>query len=438
MARTVPFTPIDEAVYNLERKSMPWNVQFEVASTASTDVETLREAARAAAATHPLARARRRHHHGWDSQYRWAIPDEVGEVPVRTVAVDEEADLAAARTDFFGEPFDLTEPAPPFRLLVARGAGADGGDRLLLCHSHVAADGVGGLRLLRSICSAYRGEDLERAVDLETAHAALEDRRPSSLAGRLNRVGEAAGHLRNAVEPPSRIAPAEGADESGWGFLTRRVPDDLASRLVEDRPEGVSVNDVLLAALHLAIGRWNADRGDPADKISLMMPVNLRPSEWRYDAVGMYALFESVTTRADDRRDPDATVERVAEQTAELKEPERAAAFLESLELIPAGTPVGLKQQLPAFLRGPGEGLLDTAMLSNLGRVPEPLPALEGTEPGSVWFSPPAWRPTPLGVGVVTVGETIHLCFRYVRSTFDGEAAVAFANLYLDRLAAVA
>lgn len=362
---------------------------------------------------------------------------EVDDIPVETVAIGGEADLAAARTAFFGEPFDLTDEAP-FRLLVARGAGTDGGDRLLLTHSHVAADGVGGLWLLRSICSAYRGEDPGGAVDLETAHEALDDRRPSSLTGRLHRVGEAAGHLRNTVEPPSRIAPVEGADDLGWGFVTRRGPEDLAARLVEDRSEGVSVNDVLLAALHLAVDRWNADRGDPAEKFSLMMPVNLRPVAWRYDAVGMYALFESVSTGPDDRADPAATLAGVADQTAELKEPDRAAAYLESLELIPPGTPVGLKQRFPELLRGPGRGLLDTAMLSNLGRVPEPLPALDGSEPGAVWFSPPAWKPTPLDVGVVTVGDTIHLCFHCVRSTFDREGAVAFADLYLDRLAAVA
>lgn len=164
------------------------------------------------------------------------------------------------------------------------------------------------------------------------------------------------------------------------------------------------------------------------------MPVNLRPEAWRYDVVGMYALFESVTTEPSHRRDPTTTVERVAEQTAERKRPDRAAAFLESLELIPSGTPADLKRRLPALLRGPGRGLLDTAMLSNLGRIPEPLPGLDGEEPAAVWFSPPAWRATPLGVGVATVGGTIRLAFRYLRTTFDADAAAAFASLYLECL----
>jgi hypothetical protein len=40
----------------------------------------------------------------------------------------------------------------------------------------------------------------------------------------------------------------------------------------------------------------------------------------------------------------------------------------------------------------------------------------------------------PLGVGVATVGGTVHLGFRYLRTTFDDDAAAAFASLYLDQL----
>ena len=292
------------------------------------------------------------------------------------------------------------------------------------------------MRLLRSIGTAYRGADPGGdPVGHEESRAALDDVRPASLAGKAAPIWDAAGHLRNTVRPPSRITPGGGdGDDLSWGFVHRRVDHDLAARLVGDRPEGVSVNDVLLAALHLAIDRWNRERGDDPEKLSLVMPVNLRPEAWRYDVVGMYALFESVTTEPAHRQDPAATLERVADQTAELERPDRAAAFLESLELIPHGTPVGLEQRLPELLRGPRRGLLDTAMLSNLGRIPAPLPGLDGEEPAAVWFTPPAWKPTPLGVGVATVGGTVHLGFRYLRTTFDDDAAAAFASLYLDQL----
>ena len=439
MTRTVPFTPLEEAVFHLERTSVPWNVHLEVETGARLDLERLRAAAATACGTHPLARARRRPHDGWDSRYVWELADEVDRdaIPVRAVEVEDRADVRSVRTAFYGEPFDLTDGPPPFRLLVVRGAGVDGGDRLLVAASHVPIDGVGAMRLLRSICRAYRGEPLDPdPVDLEASREVLDDARPSRVSDRVGLVGKAATRLGNTVDRPARVAPEGAGDEVGWGFVHRRVDEDLAARLIEERPPGASVNDVLLAALHLTIDRWNRERGDPPGKISLMMPVNLRPREWFHEVVGMYATFESVTTRADHRADPRRTVERVADQTSDLKERSRAAALVESLELIPPATPVGLKQRLPHLLRGPGRGLLDTAMLSNLGRVPEPLPALSGEAPEALWFSPPAWLPTPVGVGVATVDGTVHLSFRYLFTTFDREAAEAFADRYLERLAA--
>lgn len=439
MTTTVPFTALEEAVFNIERASVPWNVQLEVTTSERIDRERLEAATVAACVTHPLARARRRPHDGWDSRYVWEIPDDIDDIPIREVSVDDGETLAAVRTAFHGESFELTDDPPPFRLLVAHDAEEDGGDRLLLSASHVAVDGVGALRILRSICRAYRGAELESdPIDLEPSRAALEEIRPDEFGRRLGLLGEAASHLRGTVEPPTRIAGDGGGEDLGWGFLDRRLDAGLTERIVEGRPEGVSVNDVLLAALHLTIDRWNRDHGEKAGKISLMMPMNLRPREWFYDVVGMYATFESVTTRSRHREDPEATVECVAEQTSKLKAKDRQAALVESLSWIPNGTPVGLKQQFPHLLRGPGEGLLDTAVLSNLGRVPNPTPTLDGGDPETLAFSPPAWKPIPVGVGVVTVDGTIHLTVRYLQTLFDHEAAIGFTELYLDRLSAVA
>src|SRR5207244_1950840 len=69
------------------------------------------------------------------------------------------------------------------------------------------------------------------------------------------------------------------------------------------RPPGATVNDVLLAALHLAIAEWNAEHGAPCERIGIMMPVNLRPPERRNALVGNFSSFVSVATdRADGRR----------------------------------------------------------------------------------------------------------------------------------------
>lgn len=437
MSTTLPFTMLEEAVHHIERTYTPWNVQFEVETAARIDVDRLREAALAAVAAHPLARARRRPAGGLRSRYAWEIPDSADEVPVAAVSPESTAELAAARTRFYGESFDLTDP-PPFRLLVARGAGragADGdpdGDSLLVCASHVPVDGVGILRLVRSICRAYRGDGIEPdPVDLETSRSVLDDARPSSLSERAGLVWSAASRLRQTVDRPARVSEDGASERFQWGFVHRSLGSTRSAAVVEGRPDGASVNDVLLAALHLAIDGWNRGHGDDPDTIGTMMPVNVRPREWFYEVVGMYTLFESVTTGADHRRSPGATLERVVEQTTAIKQDDRATAFLESLDLIPSLTPLGVRRLLPELLRGPGRGLLDTAMLSNLGRVPAPAPSLTDDGPSELWFSPPCWEPTPLGIGVVTVDGSMQLVFRYASTTMDRGAARRFADRYV-------
>ncbi|MXR50782.1 hypothetical protein GRX03_04070 [Halovenus sp. WSH3] len=161
------------------------------------------------------------------------------------------------------------------------------------------------------------------------------------------------------------------------------------------------------------------------------MPVNLRPPEWFYERFGMYTLFESITTRSRHRENPETAVEHVAEQTASVRREGSAAGFLESLNLVPALTPVGVKRRSPELLRGPGEGLVDTVMLSNLGRVPE----FEGTgAAATLWFSPPSWKPTPVSIGVVTVGDEMSLVLRHMRDCLDDDAACRFASLFETQL----
>lgn len=432
MTTTVPFTLFEEAVHHIEDTLGSWNVQIEVETTERIDLDRLREAAVATANAHPLARATRQESQAADLGYVWEIPDSVDAMPVEETGVA----LPATRDTFYGTPFDVTEERP-FRLLVARGEGVDGGDRLLVSASHVAVDGVGALRIARSVCQAYRGEAVdEDPVDLAASRDVLDEYRTTTLDDGAGLVSQLTHFVGNSLDQPARIARDTGRGADGWGFVHRRL-DDLTPRVVEDRPAGASVNDVLLAALHLAIERWNDDHGKPARKVSTMMPVNLRPEEWFYDVVGMYATFRAVKTHGRNRRDPTTAVECVADQTEQLKDPDRAAAPYRLLQLVPSGLPVGLKRQFPELLRGLGDRLLDTAVLSNLGRVPEP-PKLAADDPANLWFSPPCLGSGSfgVGVGVATVGGTIHLVFRHGHEQFDAAAAERFADTYVDELAA--
>jgi NRPS condensation-like uncharacterized protein len=58
--------------------------------------------------------------------------------------------------------------------------------------------------------------------------------------------------------------------------------------LLAHRPSSASLNDILLAAVVLAVDRWNAGHGVGSDRIAVTMPVNTRPRAWFWDVVGNY------------------------------------------------------------------------------------------------------------------------------------------------------
>ncbi|WP_336136198.1 hypothetical protein [Natronomonas amylolytica] len=430
--KRAPFTRLEEAVFHVERMYTPWNIQIEVATSERIDRTRLREAVRTAYAIHPIAKARRRPGGKEGTDYDWEVPDEAP-VPIE-VAEASDVDLDALRQRFYGDGIDLST-SPPLRLLVVRGGG-ERGDLLWVCSSHVPMDGVGAYRILQAICTAYRGEEPNPSrFAFGESRDVLDGFRPESYRRRVRLLGKTAQRLGYLLDPPSRLPGAGAPGVASWRYRHRRLDDGVVDALGEG--DDASVNDHLLAAMHLTLDRWNRDFGAPAERLSVMMPVNLRPREWFYEGVGFYTFFESVATDAVDRQDAETALGRIIDQTREIKAEQRYLGYLEWLNLVPGAIPLSLKKRLPRLLDGVGGRLLDTAVLSNLGRLPEPLPALSGETPESTWFTAPCWLPTPVSIGAATVGEEMHLGFRYTQSAFDAEKADAFADRYCERVAEI-
>src|SRR5439155_175834 len=118
----------------------------------------------------------------------------------------------------------------------------------------------------------------------------------------------AAALLTELQRPKARIAPERAGDGPGYGFHLVRLDAEEMPALGSRRPPGATVNDVLLAALHLAIAEWNAEHGASCERIGVMMPVNLRPPERRNELVGNFSSFVSVATDREDRGRPEATL----------------------------------------------------------------------------------------------------------------------------------
>src|SRR5436309_1777698 len=165
----------------------------------------------------------------------------------------------------------------------------------------------------------------------------------------------------------------------------------------------------------------------------------LRPRERRHEVVGNFSSFVTVATDPEDRRRPAATVAAVTAQSRRVKAGGPPGALVDVLAS-PLPGPLVLKEVTWGLLPFVLERGLDTAVLSNLGRLDEPLSfGADAGDAAEVWFSPPARMPVGLALGAVTIGRRLHLSFRYRHPLFGPGAAARFATRYveaLDRLAA--
>src|SRR4051794_28601564 len=291
---TAPLNTLDELYLHLDREEDPWSVQLEIQVEGAVDAARLEAAIRDAALRHPLARARLADTRGLDVRYRWEIFDELEEVPLE---IAEDAKPAEVRERLYGSSPELDRPGP-FKVVVAD-------DTVMLNLHHAAGDGISALRLMGSIVRAYAGvEDPLPGVDPLEVRDIAEMTRPDSLD---ERVKQGRHLLARGFTPPERIDPAGGADRPGYGFELLELGPSEVERLRERRRGDATVNDVLLAGLAVTAREWNGtEDGGP---LSITMPVNLRPSEWRFEVVGNYASYVGVRLPPEEQGDFDTTLE---------------------------------------------------------------------------------------------------------------------------------
>lgn len=433
--RRVPFNVVDEVVHLLDRDAEPWSVQLETRVGGRLDEARLRAALEEALRRHPMARARQAASPRSSNRDYWEIPSELDVDPLRTLECPDDAAVAAARRQLQSTSVPLSE-SPPLRVWLVRTAD---GDVVMLNANHAATDGFGALRVLQSIARAYTGEpDPVPDFDFLAERSLTARLSGTGVSARLRRHLALAERLRDLVAGPARIAREHGRDEPGYGFHHVRLGPEETQGLV-DLDHAGSVNDVLLAALHRAVGTWNERHGVPCRRVSVLVPANLRPPPWREDMVGNFSLPARVSSNRAQRATPDRTLAAVTAQTSRKKRSGLGTAFLEILSrswLLP----LRVKQALVDRLNDVGDRFVDTAILSNLGHVEDPPSfGVEGDDdPGEVWFSAPARMPLGLSVGAVTVAGRLHLVFRYRHPQFGEDAARRFVDCYLTQLRQVA
>jgi NRPS condensation-like uncharacterized protein len=290
-------------------------------------------------------------------------------------------------------------------------------------------------RLMTSITRAYAGvEDPVPEVD----PLAVRDLRVHAGARSLRDAVLRARDLRDRLSqgPPARVAVQGGVPGArGYGFHPLRLGPEEAEEVIARRRKPATVNGLLIAALAIAIGRFNAERGVPTGRVSVMIPVNVRPGAWSEEIVANILSFVSASVSESEQSDLDTAQLAVAARTRALKEQRLAGTMIDLLRLSSI-SPVGVRHFLARTVRGPiADKLADTAILSNLGRLPLPLDFGDGAGAATeLWFSPPGQMPLGIALGAASMNGEMFLTLRYRKARYDAAGAAAFAATWRDVL----
>jgi NRPS condensation-like uncharacterized protein len=420
-----PFCALDEASYHLDSVSEPWSVHLEVRLNGHVDEDRLRQAVGVALTRHPRARARATMARQWRAGYEWEITPLPDVDPLDVVRCPHDDALQAVRADLQSLAVPLVT-SPPLRIRLARHRG---GDVVMLNVHHAAGDGIAALRLLRSIARAYAGRSdpvpptPPKQVQIPTRN------------GRWAQLRALVGELRQAASRSVHLVPSGDEDRPGYRLHHLVLDTGQTAAFSIKADGGTTVNDLLLAGLHLALDSWNAEHGGACGRLSVLMPVNLRPRSSWYEMFGNFTFMVPVVTHPEDRSHPTATINAIHRRTRRIKDERTPVAAVRLLNVL-QHLPLPIKESIARLAAS--ERVIPTAILSNLGRLDEDLdfgPELRARE---VWFSPPTRMPMGLAVGAVTAAGRLHLAFRYRHPLFGPTEAVGFAHRYLTALDHVA
>ncbi|MGQ0521978.1 MAG: hypothetical protein ACT4PX_12650 [Actinomycetota bacterium] len=352
---------------------------------------------------------------------------------LEVAACHDDASLDEARVELQARAVPLSQP-PPLRVVLAHHAR---GDVVMVNLNHAAADGPAALQVLQALSAAYAAhpEPVEPLDFLASHDLAVRPSpaRPKSLAQRYRTGLEA---VRDALARPIRLRPEQAHDDPGHGFHMVSVePGDPAS--LSHLPNRDVDNDVLLAALHLAISVWNAEHGLRGGRIAVLVPVDLRARAWDR-AVGNFSVTARVSTSAAERESPTSVLRAVRAQTARNIRTRTGTALIDALDRNGLLS-LWARQSVIVLQPLTRNHLLDSAVLSFVGRLDRP-PAF-GAGAGDaveVWLSTPSRMPLGLSVGAAIVAGRLHLAFRYPHRLFGAEGARRFAECYVAQLRLVA
>jgi NRPS condensation-like uncharacterized protein len=422
-AGPLPCSLLDEIFIDGDDSNEPYTIELELRFSARLDDQRLRSALAQAMLGEPRARARLLTVARGAGRYQWDPAPHDRALDPLVVVRDSGPSLDRQREALLSEvlPHDRW---PPFRVLLAHGPRQD---VLTFSASHAVTDGVGLLSFVRAVAGHYGRNSLrqpsgQRSRSPRTSRSTA----PASSDGAWG-TSPAGSWLSSWIDPPARVAERDGEDQPGYRVRHR------ALSTVPRPPRPGSVNDLLLAALMLALDRWNREAGAAGDRLTVMVPIDLRAVD-EEPGLRNASLPALVSTTAAERAHPERLLDTIVRQTSLIKAEPARATSLEMYRLADL-VPSALRRLLPLpamFHLMAGDRLVPTAVLSNLGSV-EDVRFGDATA-RDLRFSPPARSPLGIAVGAVSCGGRLRFSFRTQKRRMGGPALEEFASLYVETL----
>ncbi|CAO5170074.1 Condensation domain-containing protein [Frankia sp. AiPs1] len=441
-------TPGEQILAASDRASAPLTCGLFVQTDGGLDPGRLRAAVWTVLRQHPMARAVL---YG-SRQHAWRFVAGPTADPVGLV--DDGTEGWRVHEVLSSAPFDLRR-YPPLRIALVR---RPEGDQLCVVAHHLALDGLRLARVVKEILDVYR----QSPGDLAGLGAQREQRgMPAGVSPVVRSTGSPWSIL---VRRSGRyVIPLTAGRGDGYGYHPMVLPMPVGERTLPDGRH-LTVNDLLLAAAHLAIDRWNTRSGGEAGCLRIRMPIDLvGPDGSGEEAEGNHTGQTLIITEASDRCDPVALVTRVVDQTVVAKQATPPPV---------PGVSGALGVAMARYVPGPWRSTLlrmgvaaarpllaPTAAVSNLGRqdalagpigVPGPggrylvavtdagRAALPGPSVTGAYFTGTAGMPQGLFLGVLGIGDKLNITVCYHRQLFGLGAAMAFAELFRGAFAEVA
>ncbi len=374
MTGSEPLNELDMALLGLQREGRPWSVHFEVELTDPLPTAAVEAGVEHVLARHPRAGAALARP---EDGPRW-VPGRFGPGDLLT---------EAPRAEALDREFRLASE-PPVRI-----ARFDDGRRLLVAVNHALADGLGGAALVHDLldgAAGSRDRSPRRPV-------------PAGLATRLAPRHRLAA-LRSMLSTARYVLAGGGSTSADIGapttVATVTLEPDLRRRLIAGHPDGLGLNDLLLAAAHSAL-RDLLD-GSGADRVAVSVPVDLRRHIGHPRGLGN-AIVSALTSSRRRTAQPTVAADlalaaRLGREVRRQAEP-RWLAGTTSMFAAARGRRHPPKER-SGRLRWP-----DTAVCSNLGDLDGFGPAWGAVR--SLTFTPPAHDLMSIGVASAGGSTTI-------------------------------